>query len=831
MAKIRDYAITISTTTTASLVCEMPTHVTGDLLLAFLNKDSTTGFAGTGWTMQQEQNSAGAHGAVWAKRAASASETITFTLTSETCLAVIVSVKNVNGSTVADAVSGSAKTGADDLTFPLNGATMTPSHNNCLIFDWLSTDIGVGPSALPGWVNIFTGDAGANSGCLSYTYQKTAASITHTGHWGGVTSTGADSRAFIIAVRDDGNETEVDPYVDRTTVGGSIVASIVGVTGEIDAGTWTSTLSLATVGAKSTSGDIVASVADSGYIPFWGSASFTPAASTTLLGGSQLDFTSAQNMQTGSPLLFGTWNFATPRDYVDLGKAVTGGLVLAIADASNDYKAWCIGGQFNKTTNPDKRNKFAIQVNQSTSTTYGASGTLNDVTKVLYLASGFYGAVAWRGSNLWLLTETILAGGSATTPLTFEQMEIAVNDGTGRIPIFDREGAAATIWTRIRVGGGDPVHYDIDAKTFQWPRVADAVDYFAFHVDINTVGIEFYGLASDTLHFTNSVFVSSSTYYWRFNASHSGSADIDFSGSRVINATVTLRSTSDLDGVSLQECPTFTQNSATLNNCAFLDTKVTSAAPADAALISNSTFTSSGTGHGIEIGGTAADMTLNSVTFTGYAVSDGSTGNEAIYVNIGSGSMSITIDGGSTPSIRTAVATVTVIAGAVSATVNVKNLDGDNIEGARVFVKAATGGPFPFDVTVTIANSDTTATVTHTAHAMATNDKVIISGASHNANNGIFTITKIDANSYSYTMGSAPGSNPTGTIKCTFVVLSGLTDASGNITMSRVFSSDQPIIGWGRKASGAPFYKQSAISASVDSGTGFSATALLTLDD
>jgi len=48
MAKIRDYAITINTATTASLVCEMPTHATGDVLLAFLNKDSTTGFANSG---------------------------------------------------------------------------------------------------------------------------------------------------------------------------------------------------------------------------------------------------------------------------------------------------------------------------------------------------------------------------------------------------------------------------------------------------------------------------------------------------------------------------------------------------------------------------------------------------------------------------------------------------------------------------------------------------------------------------------------------------------------------------------------------------------------
>ena len=479
MAKIRDYAITINTVATASLVCEMPVHATGDVLLAFLNKDSTTGFAGTGWNALQAQNSAGAHGAVWTKRATSSSETITFTLTLETCLAVVVAVKNAEAEinsglitincnsagtytrtagsfttdgfepgqsvlfsgntsagnnvikiistitgagtiiTVTDAtgmvtesgngderavstgVDVTAVTGADDLTFPLAGATMTPIDNNCLLFDWLSTDIGIGPSALPGWVNIFTGDAGANSGCLSYTYQKTAASVTHSGHWGGVTSTAADSRAFMIAIRDNGSETEVDPYVDRATVGSAVVSSIVGVTGEIDAGTWATTaLSLATVGAKSTTFDAIATVADSGYIPFWGSASFTPATSTTNLVGSELGLTTATDMQTGSPLLFGTWNFLTPRDYVDLGKASTGGLIIAVADSTNDYKAWTIGGQFDKTTNPDKRNKFAIQVNQTTSTTYGASGTLNNVNKVLYLAAGVYGAVAWRGSNL-----------------------------------------------------------------------------------------------------------------------------------------------------------------------------------------------------------------------------------------------------------------------------------------------------------------------------------------------------------------------------------------------------------------------------------------------
>src|SRR3989344_91432 len=283
---------------------------------------------------------------------------------------------------------------------------------------------------------------------------------------------------------------------------------------------------------------------------------------------------------------------------------------------------------------------------------------------------------------------------------------------------------------------------------------------------------------------------------------------------------------------------TITKGASTMTNCTIDNNRATTAVlastPANAALISGCTFTSDGTGHAIEITGTAANFTLTNNNYTGYAASDGSTGNEAVYVNTSAGSMDLTVSGGTTPSVRVAAGgSVTVISGAVSASVNVKNSDGTNIENARVFVKAATGGPFPFDVTVTIVNSGTTATVTHTAHAMATNDKVAISGASLDANNGIFIITKIDANSYSYTMGSSPGSSPTGTIKSNFVVLSGLTDSSGNITMSRVFPSDQPITGWARKASvdDPPFYKQSAISGSVDSGTGFSATALLTLDD
>jgi hypothetical protein len=148
-----------------------------------------------------------------------------------------------------------------------------------------------------------------------------------------------------------------------------------------------------------------------------------------------------------------------------------------------------------------------------------------------------------------------------------------------------------------------------------------------------------------------------------------------------------------------------------------------------------------------------------------------------------------------------------------------------------VLVKAAAGGSLPVNATVTITNSGTTATVSHTAHAMATGDKVLIGGASLTANNGVFAITKLTDDSYSYTMGSSPGSNPTGIIKSTYVLLSGDTDGNGQLSMSRSFSTNQPVAGWARKSTSNPLYKTGPVTGTVNTGTGASLTAVMILDE
>src|SRR3990167_340029 len=167
---------------------------------------------------------------------------------------------------------------------------------------------------------------------------------------------------------------------------------------------------------------------------------------------------------------------------------------------------------------------------------------------------------------------------------------------------------------------------------------------------------------------------------------------------------------------------TITKGASTMTNCTIDNnrgaTAVLASSPANAALISGTTFTSDGTGHAIEITGTAADFTLTNNTYTGYAASDGSTGNEVIYVNIATGTMTISISGGSTPSIRTAGATVTV-QNAVTVKVTAKDATTlAAIDAARVLMEAnsvATG-------THTGANG--ASTLTDSSKSFTTNELV-----------------------------------------------------------------------------------------------------------
>lgn len=597
MAKIRDSSVTIFSAATASMLCEMPAHATGDLILAFVSKDTTGTFnTPATWTLLRAAASAGSYGGVYAKRATSAAETVTFTMgTASPCMAILISVKQVFGTTVADAVSASSITGADDTTAPFGGGTLATGNPNCLVFASLYSDSGIGPGPAPGWVNVYSGDTGLNSLGVAYTFEPASTTLTGPNWYG---STNDDTRAVMVAIRDDGNLSEVDAHIPQGTTPTVLLSPLVG-TSALDLGTWiagnarifTPIAGKTTVSATGLS---ITATADAGSNPFRSAATTAGSSSTTQLAHTEFTPTTAYNLTLQKGIIFGTFRPTIPRDYVDLGSITNGGVYFVIGTAATVNRAWRVGGQFSATTKADGRNNWAIQVGQTASTAYSTGGggapALNAITRIGIGSSGYYGAPSIQWNELYLLNEVILAGGTASVPFGFTEFVRTVNGGSGNIPLVQLNGSAATLWAPIRFGGAsasDRCHVLLNLATLQYPKRADNTDYVDWHVDNEFVGIELYGLTGDTLRFINCLFTSDSPYYFRFNALHQSGATVDLSGSSVVNALVTLSANAAIRDVTFNTCAEIAEAGNTITSCTFTNTRAT--ATQGAVLLSSAT--------------------------------------------------------------------------------------------------------------------------------------------------------------------------------------------------------------------------------------------------
>lgn len=295
-------------------------------------------------------------------------------------------------------------------------------------------------------------------------------------------------------------------------------------------------------------------------------------------------------------------------------------------------------------------------------------------------------------------------------------------------------------------------------------------------------------------------------------------------------------SNSTITETIFKKCNLITQNSSVINKCIFDSTNdsIKALLVNNPSTITNCTFISSGTKHAIELTSACINNTynFNGHTFTGYATTNGSTGNEVLYNNSG-GTVTLNIMNiTGTLSIRNGTGSTTnIITNYVNCSITVKDvITNINVQDARVLVTTSSGGPLPYQVSVTITRSGSVATVTHSNHGLSTNHKVLISGSEQTEYNGVKTITYINTNSYSFTISGIPATPATGTIKSTFVLIDGVTNSSGYISYSRSYTSNQPIVGRVRKYISGSYYKTSQITGIVDIVTGFSTTVQLLPD-
>ena len=116
---------------------------------------------------------------------------------------------------------------------------------------------------------------------------------------------------------------------------------------------------------------------------------------------------------------------------------------------------------------------------------------------------------------------------------------------------------------------------------------------------------------------------------------------------------------------------------------------------------------------------------------------------------------------------------------------------------------------------------------------MATGDKIVLKGITDKTedNYRVIDITVTGANSYTFTTTDSGSTSYTGTIKSTFVALNGLTDVNGELSVSRVYSSNQPVTGWTRKATSSPYLQEGVLVGTVGSTTGFNGTAVMLADE
>lgn len=154
----------------------------------------------------------------------------------------------------------------------------------------------------------------------------------------------------------------------------------------------------------------------------------------------------------------------------------------------------------------------------------------------------------------------------------------------------------------------------------------------------------------------------------------------------------------------------------------------------------------------------------------------------------------------------------------------------DLVTGAMVYLEAASGGLLPSAASVSITRSSSTATVAHTTHGMTSGQVVVIRGANELAYNGAFSITVINADSYSYTVSGTPDTPATGTITATARIMQGLSVAGVYDIDDFAYTSDQPVQGRVRKGTVDPYYKSSPISGTI-TDAGLSITAYLVPDD
>jgi hypothetical protein len=239
--------------------------------------------------------------------------------------------------------------------------------------------------------------------------------------------------------------------------------------------------------------------------------------------------------------------------------------------------------------------------------------------------------------------------------------------------------------------------------------------------------------------------------------------------------------------------------------------------------------------HAIDFGtSVTSEITLRGIEFTGFSGTANADGATLRFLAT-SGSLNLnlvgcTVDGGGPTwpagnfGIDDAAGiAITVVISPKTTKLTVADAGGTFIENARAFLETADdggGGGFPYQASTTsLSQSGGTATCDTTVnHGLETNDQVVIRGAQPDNYNRVAAITKVDDDTFTYSVDSGVSSPATGTPVVSYVPIHGLTSGVGVIQSAKTWGASQGLTGWVRKSTGSPLFRQTAVTVTDASG-------------
>lgn len=335
-----------------------------------------------------------------------------------------------------------------------------------------------------------------------------------------------------------------------------------------------------------------------------------------------------------------------------------------------------------------------------------------------------------------------------------------------------------------------------------------------------------------------------------------------FDGTDTISAPSSGGTSRFMTNCTFSECNTVTSNDADMSGNSY----VSSIAAVDGAALSY-TRTISSTYNATDLEGSAflmgannhhaisfstatsngADITLTNMDFDGFdADGTGDSDNSILEFLVTTGTITVNlincrVDGVAASSSNFTVdtragCTVNVNFDPKTVLINVKNAAGTNIQNARVFLETneTVGGGEVFEGAITsITQTGGTATVTTTAtHGLETGDLMVIRGAQPDGYNKVATATVTGGSTFTYPVDSGLSSPATATPVVSYVAIQALTDANGNVSVSRTWGADQNFVGWARlKNTTSPFYRDGDIAFTVSSSNGNTVNVVLQPDE